>query len=73
MGFVGLLVPHAISFLLGSNDYPLLIPLSAVGGGLVLSIADLLSRLGTVELPVGAVTALLGSPLFVWLLYRRSV
>ena len=73
IGFVGLLVPHAIRFLLDSNDYRLLIPLSAVGGGLVLSIADLLSRLGTVELPVGAVTALLGSPLFVWLLYRRSV
>lgn len=73
IGFVGLLVPHAVRFLLGSNDYRLLIPLSAVGGGLVLSLADLLSRLGTVELPVGAVTALLGSPLFVWLLYRRSM
>jgi iron complex transport system permease protein len=37
-----------------------------------LTLADLLSRLGTVELPVGAVTALLGSPLFIWLLYRRG-
>ncbi|MEL6437839.1 MAG: iron ABC transporter permease [Cyanobacteria bacterium J06621_8] len=73
IGFVGLLVPHGIRFLLNTNDYRLLIPLSAVGGALVLSFADLLARIGTVELPVGAVTALLGSPLFVWLLYRRSI
>ncbi|MEM9274491.1 MAG: iron ABC transporter permease [Cyanobacteria bacterium P01_F01_bin.143] len=73
IGFIGLLVPHGVRFLLGSSDYRLLIPLSAVGGALVLSIADLLARLGAVELPVGAVTALIGSPLFVWLLYNRSV
>jgi iron complex transport system permease protein len=72
IGFVGLLVPHSMRFLLKSNDYRLLIPLSAVGGAMVLSWADLLSRIGSVELPVGAVTALIGSPLFVWLLYRRS-
>lgn len=53
IGFVGLLVPHGIRFLLDSNDYRLLIPLSAVGGALVISVADLLSRLGAVELPVG--------------------
>jgi iron complex transport system permease protein len=73
IGFVGLLVPHGMRFLLKSNDYRWLIPLSAVGGAMMLSLADLLSRLGAVELPVGAVTALFGSPLFVWLLYRRSV
>lgn len=73
IGFVGLLVPHGIRFLLASSDYRLLIPLSAVGGALVLAVADLLARLGAVELPVGVVTALLGSPMFVWLLYRRSV
>ncbi|MGH2415687.1 MAG: FecCD family ABC transporter permease [Microcystaceae cyanobacterium] len=72
IGFVGLVVPHGMRLLLGGNDYRWLIPLSAAGGALVLSLADLLSRLGAVELPVGAVTALLGSPLFVWLLYRRS-
>ncbi|MBD2394559.1 iron ABC transporter permease [Cyanobacterium aponinum FACHB-4101] len=72
IGFVGLLVPHSMRFLLKSNDYRLLIPLSAVGGAMVLSWADLLSRIGAVELPVGAVTALVGSPLFVWLLYKRS-
>jgi iron complex transport system permease protein len=73
IGFVGLIVPHGMRLLLGGNDYRWLIPLSAAGGALVLSVADLLSRLGAVELPVGAVTSLLGSPLFVWLLYRRSL
>ncbi len=72
IGFIGLLVPHSIRFLLKTNDYRLLIPLSAVGGAIVLSWADLISRLGAVELPVGAVTALIGSPLFIWLLYKRS-
>lgn len=71
IGFVGLIVPHGIRLLFGS-DYRLLLPLSAVGGAMVLTFADLLARLGTVELPVGAVTALLGSPLFIWLLYSRK-
>ncbi len=70
IGFVGLIVPHGVRFLVGT-DYRAVLPLSALGGALVLTIADLLSRLGTVELPVGAITALLGSPLFLWLLYRR--
>lgn len=71
IGFVGLVVPHGVRLLVGS-DYRWVLPLSAIGGAWVLTLADLLSRLGAVELPVGAVTALLGSPLFVWLLYRRS-
>jgi iron complex transport system permease protein len=71
IGFVGLIVPHGIRLLVGT-DYRAVLPLSAVGGALVLTAADLLSRLGAVELPVGAVTALLGSPLFIWLLYNRK-
>lgn len=71
IGFVGLVVPHGVRLLVGT-DYRWVLPLSAIGGAWVLTLADLLSRLGAVELPVGAVTALLGSPLFVWLLYRRS-
>lgn len=71
IGFVGLVVPHAIRLLVGS-DYRWVLPFSALGGAWVLTLADLLSRLGAVELPVGAVTALLGSPLFIWLLYRRG-
>ncbi|PLZ88710.1 iron ABC transporter [Fischerella muscicola CCMEE 5323] len=71
IGFVGLIVPHGIRLLVGS-DYRAVLPLSALGGALVMTIADLISRLGAVELPVGSVTALLGSPLFIWLLYRRQ-
>jgi iron complex transport system permease protein len=72
IGFVGLIVPHGIRLIVGT-DYRAVLPLSAIGGALVLSFADLLSRLGAVELPVGAVTALLGSPLFIYLLYRRNL
>ena len=71
IGFVGLIVPHGIRLMVGT-DYRAVLPLSAIGGALVLSFADLLSRLGAVELPVGAVTALLGSPLFIYLLYKRQ-
>ncbi|MEM8780337.1 MAG: iron ABC transporter permease [Cyanobacteria bacterium P01_G01_bin.49] len=73
IGFVGLIVPHGMRLLLGGNDHRWLIPLSAFGGAFILSLADLLSRLGSIELPVGVVTALFGSPVFVWLLYRRSI
>jgi iron complex transport system permease protein len=70
IGFVGLIVPHAIRLFVGS-DYRWVLPLSAIGGAIVLVGADLVSRLGAIELPVGAVTALLGSPLFILLLYRQ--
>lgn len=72
IGFVGLVVPHGVRLLVGS-DYRWILPCSAIGGAWVLTFADLLSRLGAIELPVGAVTALLGSPLFIWLLYQRGV
>ncbi|MEB3338306.1 MAG: iron ABC transporter permease [Leptolyngbyaceae bacterium] len=71
IGFVGLIVPHGVRLLVGS-DYRWILPFSALGGAWVLTFADLLSRLGAIELPVGAVTALLGSPLFIWLLYYRG-
>jgi iron complex transport system permease protein len=70
IGFVGLVVPHGVRLLVG-NDYRWALPLSAIVGSLVLTLADLLCRLGAIEFPVGAVTALLGSPMFIWLLYRR--
>jgi iron complex transport system permease protein len=71
IGFVGLLVPHAVRLMVGT-DNRFVLPFSAVAGAWLLMFADLLARLGAVELPVGSVTALLGSPLFIWLLYRRS-
>lgn len=70
VGFVGLIVPHGIRLLVGT-DYRLVLPFSALGGALVLSAADLAARSGPVELPVGVVTAFLGAPVFIWLLYRR--
>ncbi|NES24702.1 MAG: iron ABC transporter permease [Symploca sp. SIO3E6] len=71
VGFVGLIVPHGARLLVGT-DYRWVLPLSIIGGAWIVLLADLLSRLGAIELPVGIVTALLGSPVFIWLLYRRS-
>lgn len=71
VGFVGLIVPHGVRRLVGT-DYRLVLPFSAVGGALLLASADLLARAGPIELPVGVVTALLGAPVFIGLLYRRS-
>ncbi|NEQ31155.1 MAG: iron ABC transporter permease [Leptolyngbya sp. SIO4C5] len=72
VGFVGLIVPHGVRLLVGT-DYRLVLPFSALGGAWVLATADLIARTGPVELPVGVVTALLGAPVFIWLLYRRRV
>jgi iron complex transport system permease protein len=71
IGFVGLVVPHGARLLVGS-DYRWVLPLSALCGGLLMVSADMLSRLGSVELPVGVITALLGAPFFAFLLYRNS-
>ncbi len=71
VGFVGLIVPHGVRLLVGT-DYRWVLPISILAGAWIVLLADWLSRLGAIELPVGIVTALLGSPVFVWLLYRRS-
>ena len=72
IGFVGLIVPHALRLVIGS-DHRLLVPASALVGAAFLVLSDTLARtlLEGRELPVGAVTALLGGPLFIVLL-RRS-
>jgi iron complex transport system permease protein len=74
IGFIGLLIPHIIRSFIGS-DNRLLVPFSALGGGSLLCIADLISRtaLPPMELPAGIVTALIGSPYFLYLLRRRNV
>ncbi|MEL6554562.1 MAG: iron ABC transporter permease [Cyanobacteria bacterium J06621_11] len=69
VGFVGLIVPHGVRLLVGT-DYRWVLPFSALGGALVLSVADFLARLGPTEVPVGIVTAVMGAPVFLWLLYR---
>jgi iron complex transport system permease protein len=73
IGFVGLVVPHALRRLVGP-DHRLLLPLSLLVGAAALVLCDLLSRvafraLGT-EPPVGAITALLGGPVFLLILAR---
>jgi iron complex transport system permease protein len=71
IGFVGLVVPHLVRLIVGP-DHRLLLPASALAGGSLLLLADLLARLilAPAELPIGIVTALLGAPFFLYLLLR---
>jgi len=73
IGFVGLIVPHVARRLVGP-DHRTLLPVTVLGGGVFLVLADVLSRLVSrdVPLPIGAVTALAGAPFFVYLLRRKS-
>ena len=66
------LVMANFSRLLIGNDYKYVLPFSALIGGLTLSTADLIARSGPIEVPVGIVTSLLGAPIFIIILYRRS-
>jgi iron complex transport system permease protein len=72
IGYVGLLVPHVMRMIFGS-DYRLLIPTSAIGGAITIVLADTLARtvIAPTELPVGAMTAMAGAPVFIYLLRRR--
>ena len=71
-GFVGLVVPHMMRVIVGP-DHRVLIPASALGGAIFLLIADALARtlLPPLEIPVGALTALVGSPYFIYLLRKK--
>ncbi|MFG2918705.1 FecCD family ABC transporter permease [Kitasatospora sp. NPDC048298] len=71
IGFVGLVVPHLLRMLTGPG-HRFLLPASALGGALVLVTADLAARTlaAPAELPLGVLTALIGSPFFFWLLRR---
>jgi len=72
IGFVGLVVPHALRLLIGPG-HRLLLPASALLGGAFLVLADVVARLAAApaELPIGIVTALVGAPVFLWLLLDR--
>ena len=72
IGFVGLVTPHLVRLALGS-DHRILLPASALAGGVLLMIADLVSRVALAprQLPVGALTALVGVPLFLLLMQRQ--
>ena len=75
IGFVGLIVPHAVRLVVGP-DNRVLVPLCALAGGVFLVIADIIARtiLPTGDLPIGVITAFLGGPFFIYLLrtHRRG-
>lgn len=73
IGYIGLIVPHIIRMAF-SSDHRLLIPASALLGASLLLLSDTLARtvIAPRELPVGAITALIGAPLFVYLLRRTA-
>ena len=73
IGFVGLVVPHCIRLVLGPDNRRV-VPCSILAGGLFVLVCDTLARtvLQPSELPVGSLTALVGAPLFVYLLYKNK-
>jgi len=73
IGFVGLIIPHAMRILVGP-DHRILLPGSALVGGIFLVWADTLARtiISPVEVPVGIITALFGAPFFIYLLRKRK-
>jgi len=73
VGFIGIIVPHLVRLLVGS-DHRLVLPASAFFGAAFLIGCDALARtvMAPLELPVGVITALIGGPFFLWLLVRRS-
>jgi iron complex transport system permease protein len=72
IAFVGLVVPHLVRMIIGPAHRGLILA-SAVGGGALLVVADLLTRtlVAGAELPIGMLTSLVGGPFFFWLLYRQ--
>ena len=74
IGFVGLIVPHAVRLAI-SADHRLLLPIAGLTGGIFLVIADTVARtlLSPAEIPVGVVTALVGGPVFLYLLMNRQI
>ncbi|MDX9698917.1 MAG: iron ABC transporter permease [Rhodocyclaceae bacterium] len=73
VGFVGLIVPHLVRFVIG-NDQRVLLPAAMLAGGTLLTLADTAARtvMAPMQLPVGVLTALIGVPLFLFLLSRRT-
>jgi iron complex transport system permease protein len=71
IGFVGLVAPHITRRLVGASHQALL-PISALLGGALLVVSDLIGRwvISPSELPIGIITAMIGAPYFLYLLYR---
>ena len=73
VAFVGIVVPHLVRLIVGA-DHRLVLPASALLGAALLIACDVVARtvLAPLELPVGIVTAIVGGPVFLWLLFRRA-
>ncbi|MDC5705221.1 iron ABC transporter permease [Vibrio europaeus] len=73
IGFIGLVIPH-LGRMLSGPDHRTLLPISALMGALLLTFADMFSRVvvAPAELPVGIVTALIGAPFFIYLLFKQK-
>jgi iron complex transport system permease protein len=73
VSFVGIIVPHLVRLIVGA-DHRLVLPASALFGSAFLIGCDLVARtiIAPLELPVGIITALVGGPVFLWLLFRRA-
>jgi len=73
IGFIGIIVPHLVRLLVGS-DHRIVLPASTLFGAAFLVLCDLAARtvMSPLEIPVGVVTALIGGPFFLWLLVKRS-
>ncbi len=73
IGFVGIIIPHAVRLLWGA-DHRFLLPLSVLSGAIFMILADLIARtiLAPTEIPIGVITAISGAPFFLYLLRRKS-
>lgn len=73
IGFVGLVVPHLIRILFGA-DHRLVLPGSFLLGAILLNFADLIARVIVIpaEMPIGVITALIGAPFFIWLIFNLN-
>ena len=73
IGFVGLVVPHCVRLLIGSDNRRI-VPLSIFAGALFLLLCDTMARtlIPPNELPVGSITSLVGAPMFIYLLYKSK-
>jgi iron complex transport system permease protein len=73
IGFVGLIIPHTVRLVVGS-DHRALLPFSVIGGAAFMVVCDTIARnaIPPVEIPVGAITAMFGAPYFIFLLYKNK-
>ena len=73
IGFVGLVVPHACRMALG-GDHRLIMPASIIIGAMLMLFADIVARMAMIpmELPVGAITAIIGTPVFAYMLIKKG-